>query len=159
MLRTLGPGQVKFAMKCGQRTKDLGHRSFSWKRTMEQTVLIVEDCEDSATTIELALQAIRGVRVRLLSSAREALVTLFGSADHVAVLVTDLHMPSMDGFELIKRIRSDRRYDALPIVVVSGDTRADTLERVSCLGAEAFFPKPYSPKELRRKIESLLNAP
>jgi CheY-like chemotaxis protein len=125
---------------------------------MRQTVLIVEDCEDSALTIELALQVIRDVRVRILSSAQEALMTLLASPDHVAVLITDLHMPSMDGFELIELIRNDRSYDALPIVVVSGDTRADTLERVSCLGADAFFPKPYSPKELRCKIESFLNA-
>ncbi len=83
---------------------------------------------------------------------------LFGSSDQVAVLITDLHMPSMDGFELIELIRNDRRYDALPIVVASGHTRADTLERVSCLGANAFFPKPYSRKEPRSKIESFLNA-
>ena len=125
---------------------------------MQQTVVIVEDSEDSATTMEMALTSIRGVRVQLFSSAREALMTLFGSPDNVAVLVTDLHMPSMDGFELIELIRNNRRYDALPIVVVSGDNRADTLERVSCLGADAFFSKPYSPKELRCRIESFLGA-
>jgi two-component system chemotaxis response regulator CheY len=125
---------------------------------MQQTVIIVEDCEGAAAPLEVALQAIIGIRVQLFSSAREALGVLISTPDQVAALVTDLHLPSMDGFELIKRIRGDQRYTALPIVVVSGDTHPDTLERLFRLGANAYFPKPYSPAEIRRKLESLINA-
>jgi CheY-like chemotaxis protein len=125
---------------------------------MQQTVFIVEDCEGAAAPLEVALQAIMGVRVQLFSSAHEALRMLTCSTDHVAALVTDLHLPSMDGFELIRLIRSNQRYNALPIVVVSGDTRPATLERLFRLGADAYFPKPYSPTEIRQKLESLLNA-
>jgi len=125
---------------------------------MQQTVIIVEDCEDTVAPLEVALLAIIGIRVRLFSSAREALEVLISTPDQVAALITDLHLPSMDGFELIKRIRGDRRYTALPIVVVSGDTHPDTLERLFRLGANAYFPKPYSPAEIRRKIESLIHA-
>jgi two-component system, chemotaxis family, chemotaxis protein CheY len=125
---------------------------------MQQTVFIVEDCEGAAAPLEVALQAIMGVRVQLFSSAHEALRMLTSSTDHVAALVTDLHLPSMDGFELIRLIRSNQRYTALPIVVVSGDTRPATLERLFRLGADAYFPKPYSPTEIRQKLESLLNA-
>jgi CheY-like chemotaxis protein len=82
---------------------------------MLRTVLIVEDCEESATTLALALQPIASVEVQLFSDAREALTTLMGSPDNVAALVTDLNMPAMDGFELITLIRNDRRCHALPI--------------------------------------------
>ena len=61
---------------------------------MQRTVLIVEDSEDSATTLELALQPIEDLRVQLFSSAWEALTTLMGSPGNVAAIVTDLHMPN-----------------------------------------------------------------
>ncbi len=124
---------------------------------MQQTVFIVEDSEGDATPLEVALQEIIGVRVQLFSSAREALTVLGSAPGHVAALVTDLHLPYMDGFELIRRVRSDQRYTTLPIIVVSGDTHPDTLERLIRLGADAYFPKPYSPTEIRQKLESLLN--
>ena len=125
---------------------------------MQRTVFIVEDSEGAATPLEVALQVINGVRVKLFSNAHDALTTLSSTPDHVAALVTDLHLPSMDGFELIRRIRGDQRYAALPIIVVSGDTHPDTPERLIRLGADAYFPKPYSPTEIRQKLESLLNA-
>jgi len=125
---------------------------------MQQTVLIVEDNEDAAAPLEVALEGMLGIRVQLFSSAREALRMLTSTPDQVAALITDLHLPSMDGFELIKQIRGDQRYAALPIVVVSGDTHPDTLERLFRLGADAYFPKPYSPTEIRHKLESLIDA-
>ena len=123
---------------------------------MRQTVFIVEDSEGDATPLEVALQGIIGLRVQLFSNAREALTVLGSTPDQVAALVTDLNLPSMDGFELIQRIRSDQRYTTLPIIVVSGDTQPDTLERLIRLGADAYFPKPYSPTEIRQKLERLL---
>jgi CheY-like chemotaxis protein len=64
----------------------------------------------------------------------------------------------MDGFELIRRVRADSRFARLPVIVVSGDTDPRTPERVSRLGVDAFFSKPYSPAEVREKLEHLLNA-
>src|SRR5277367_1071713 len=103
---------------------------FFLRSAMQRTVFIVEDSEGAATPLEVALQVINGVRVKLFSNAHDALTTLGSTPDHVAALVTDLHLPSMDGFELIRRIRSDQRYTALPIIVVSGDTHPDTPGRL-----------------------------
>jgi CheY-like chemotaxis protein len=91
-----------------------------------------------------------------VSSAREALELLHHG--DVAALVTDLHMPWMDGFELVRRVRSDSSLAGLPVIVVSGDTDPRTPERVSQMGVNAFFSKPYSPAEVREKLEHLLNA-
>ena len=74
----------------------------------------------------------------------------------IRAIITDLNMPRMDGYELIRRIRADRRISATPIIVVSADTDPATPERVAGLGVEAFFPKPYSPAEVRRKLEQIL---
>jgi CheY-like chemotaxis protein len=124
--------------------------------TASGTVLIVEDTETAGATLEMALLSIPGLSVVLLRSAEEAL-RLLDSEDTVCALVTDLNMPRMDGFELIERVRTGARHARLPIVVVSGDTDPRTPERVRRLGVDAFFAKPYSPAQVRQKLEQLLN--
>ena len=123
----------------------------------ERAVLIVEDSENSATTLEIAFLGIPGLAVLLASSAVEAVSILDRGGANVQAIVTDLNMPRMDGFELIRRVRGDRRLSAMPIIVVSADTDPTTPGRIAELGVEAFFAKPFSPAEVRRKLEELLN--
>ena len=120
-------------------------------------VLIVEDSENSAALLEITLLGIPGISVMLASSALEALRILRGADAGVQAIVTDLNMPRMDGFELIRRIREDHRLSATPIIVVSADTDPTTPERIAQLGVSAFFAKPYSPALVRRKLEQILN--
>jgi CheY-like chemotaxis protein len=123
-----------------------------------RAVLIVEDSENTAATLEIALLGIPGLSVLMAPSGLEALRILDRDGVSVSAVVTDLNMPRMDGFELIERIRQDRRLAATPIIVVSADTDPATPKRVADLGVSAFFSKPYSPAELRRKLEQLLDA-
>jgi CheY-like chemotaxis protein len=125
--------------------------------TPNRTVLIVEDAESCATTLEIALLAIPHVNVRVAPTARQAL-DLLAKGGGICAVVTDLNLPSMDGFELIERVRSDSRTARLPIVVISGDSDPRTPERIYRLGADAFFAKPYSPAQVRQKLEQLLDA-
>jgi CheY-like chemotaxis protein len=118
-------------------------------------VLIVEDSENSAAMLEMAFLGIPGVSVLMAPSAVEALRILDGSG--VRVMVTDLNMPRMDGYELIRRVRADQRLSGMPIIVVSADTDPTTPQRIAALGVEAFFSKPFSPALVRRKLEQLLN--
>src|SRR6476646_10781963 len=119
-------------------------------------IIIVEDTETCAATLEIAFLSIPDVTVVAVSSARQALEILHNGP--VSALVTDLHMPRMDGFELIRKVRADGRFSRLPVIVVSGDTDPRTPERVSRMGVNAFFSKPYSPAEVREKLEHLLDA-
>src|SRR5690242_21013466 len=102
-------------------------------------VLIVEDSENSAAMLEIALSAIPGISVRLVNSAFEALRVLNGEGPAFRAIVTDLNMPRMDGYELIRRIRGDRRLSSTPIIVVSADTDPETPERIARLGVNAYF--------------------
>jgi CheY-like chemotaxis protein len=126
-------------------------------RSNERPVLVVDDSENNAAMLEIALSNIPEVTVVLASSAFEAWRILSGAGSSIRAIVTDLNMPRMDGFELIRRIRADRRLEATPIVVVSADTDPGTPERVSQMGVSAFFPKPFSPAQVRRKLEQILN--
>ncbi len=121
-------------------------------------VLIVEDSENSATTLEIALLGIPGVSVLLASSGVEALRILQDAGPAVRAIVTDLNMPCMDGFEMIRKIRENRALSSTPIIVVSADTDPETPQRVAHLGVHAFFPKPFSPAQVRRKLEQILDA-
>jgi CheY-like chemotaxis protein len=125
---------------------------------MLRTVLIVEDAVPCAATLEIAISSIPGVSVLLAPDAEQAFRYLCGEGSAVSAVVTDLNLPSIDGFEFIERLRGDGRWRDLPLVVVSGDTDPRTPQRVLDLGADAYFGKPYSPAQVRRKLEELLNA-
>jgi len=124
----------------------------------DRNVLIVEDSENSAATMELALLGIPGLHVLRAPSGLEALRILNQSGCAVQAIITDLNMPRMDGFELIRHLREDGRTSRLPIIVVSADTDPQTPERIAGLNVDAFFPKPFSPAQVRRKLEQLLHA-
>jgi CheY-like chemotaxis protein len=106
--------------------------------------------------LEIAFSEIPGVSVMLAPSAVEAWRILHDGATFRAI-VTDLNMPRMDGFELIRMVREDQVLAAIPIIVVSADTDPQTPQRIAELGVDAYFPKPFSPAKVRRKLEQILD--
>jgi len=122
---------------------------------MARTVLIVEDSDTSADTLEIALLSLPGVSIEHVRSGRNAWLLL--QKECVSAIITDLHMPHMDGFELIERVRASAPVAYVPIIVVSGDSDPDTPDRVRRLGADAYFAKPYSPAAVRETLERLLH--
>ena len=122
---------------------------------MTRNVLIVEDTELCRDTLELALTKLPNLSVRSVTTAEEALEWL--DANEACALVTDLHLPVMNGFELIEAVRGRPMQASLPILVISGDSDPRIPSRVANLGANAFFAKPYSPAEVRRKLKQLID--
>jgi CheY-like chemotaxis protein len=121
---------------------------------MPRLLLIVDDSPQMAANLEIALWSVPGVEVAIASSGDEAL-RVIESRGGVAAVITDLEMPRMNGFELIERLRADPRYSRIPIIVASGSCDPGVPERVCRLGANAYFVKPYSPAELRSRLEQL----
>ena len=120
------------------------------------TVLLVDDAEDCLATLDVALQTLPGAVVRSAHSAEDALVML--AAGDVSAMVTDIRLPAMTGIELIERIRLDPGLRSLPIVVVSAEADPATPRKALGSGANAFFPKPFSPAAVRKKLEELIHA-
>jgi two-component system chemotaxis response regulator CheY len=123
---------------------------------MAKTILIVEDNDACVTTLEISILSIPGVQVRTACNARQALIVLLEG--NVDAILTDLHLPRVDGFELIAEVRSRPGYAKIPIIVISGDSDPSTPEKVRKAGANAHFLKPYSPVQIRRTLEQFLNA-
>ena len=124
---------------------------------LRRTVLLVEDESQCISTMEVAFDRDTEPRLAHTSTAEEALHIL--DTIEIAAVITDIHLPSMDGFELIARLRNQPRFAHLPILVISGDPDPASSERALSLGANAFFPKPYSPSAIRRKVKELIHAP
>jgi len=122
---------------------------------MPRTVLVVEDTDIGQDALELAFCKVPDLALRMVKTAEEALLCL---GDDICALVTDLNLPHMDGFELIENVRSQPGRRALPIVVISGNSDPDTASRVIALGADAYFLKPFSPAEVRSRLEQLIHA-
>lgn len=124
---------------------------------MPRTVLIVEDSSNYASTLEIALGRIPETLIAHAHTGRDALRFLEGpDGAGVCLVVTDLQMPVMDGFEFIEHVRASQAFTGLPIVVVSGAADPSWRDRSYRLGANAYFSKPYSPSEVRIKIEELI---
>ena len=121
---------------------------------MRPKVLLVEDELECSATLAVAFEGGDAPPFQHASTAEQALAILRDGP--VAALITDINLPAMDGLELIRRVRAEPRMAALPIVVTSADADPATHARALQLGANAFFPKPYSPLAVRHKIEELI---
>ena len=121
---------------------------------MRPVVLLVEDESGCTATLEVAFDSNDSPALHHTATAEQALAILYDGL--ISALITDIDLPSMDGLELIRRVRAEPSLGALPIVVTSADADPATRERAFELGANAFFSKPYSPLAVRQKIEELI---
>jgi CheY-like chemotaxis protein len=120
-------------------------------------ILIVEDSPQMAVNLEVALAGVGGADIQIATSGNEALRLLDTPGQSpLAAVVTDLELPLMSGYEFIETLRAQPRYRRTPIIVASGSVDPQAPDRAIEAGADAYFAKPYSPAELRRKLVSLL---
>ncbi len=117
-----------------------------------KTLLVVDDHEEVREYICAAIND--GYKLLEASNGREALQLM--SKYEVDLVVTDLMMPWMDGFDLIDQIKELPGGDELPILVVSARTTREDRLRVLDLGVNDFLNKPFDRRELNRRIQNLL---
>jgi DNA-binding response OmpR family regulator len=72
------------------------------------------------------------------------------------LLVLDLMLPDIDGFEILERLRQDPRYDSMPILILSALVNPETISKGLKMGADAYLTKPYLPNTLTDRVHSLL---
>jgi two-component system cell cycle sensor histidine kinase/response regulator CckA len=113
------------------------------------TVLIADDERDTVDTTAVMLEG-SGYRVLRAYSAKEALILL---DDHpeIALLVSDIRMPDVDGFDLLRVVR--HRFGSLPVVLITGLPVTD--DDVVPMGAE-ILTKPFSFEELTGALSAKL---
>jgi diguanylate cyclase (GGDEF)-like protein len=109
------------------------------------TVAIIDDDADSAALYALALRA-AGMEVRTIKNPLEALSRLDNLRPDLIIM--DLHMPNMNGIELIRVIRQCRQFTSVPIVSLSAETCPDLQLEARSYGADDFITKPIALERL-----------
>ncbi|MGH7794608.1 MAG: GGDEF domain-containing response regulator [Candidatus Binatia bacterium] len=113
------------------------------------TVLVIEDHPDQRDLLAIVLQR-EGYRVITAANGLEALEKL--ETEHVQIALSDIMMPKMDGFELIKRVRGNPRLKSLYLILITARIQEGDRVRGLDLGADDYITKPFSFSELLARI-------
>lgn len=116
------------------------------------TILVVDDDATNRDLLERSLRR-AGHEVVQADSGPQALAKLRTS--RVDLVLLDVRMPGMDGHEVCRRIRSDERTRALPVIMVTASESQEKVRGIDA-GADDFMPKPFDLTELLARVRSLL---
>lgn len=117
-------------------------------------VLIVDDIETNRDLLARRVSKL-GHETGFAANGFAALEELRSASWDMVLL--DITMPEMDGYEALRRIKSDPALSHLPVIMVSAVDEIDSVVRCIELGADDFLPKPFNPVVLRARIEASLN--
>lgn len=118
-----------------------------------QRILVVDDHPDNVEIIDARLSS-RGYQIETASNGQEALDKVLENPPHLILL--DVMMPVMDGFEVSRRIKKDSSLPYIPIILVTA--RGETEDKVEGLdaGADDYLTKPINFPELEARVRSML---
>jgi len=118
-----------------------------------QRILIVDDFQDNREMYAAHLRFL-GFSVDEAVTGTEAIEKAFaGTPD---LIVMDLSLPGMDGWEATRRLKTDPRTKHIPVVVVSGHALEASVRSARAAGCDAFLKKPCLPQTLLTEIQKLL---
>ena len=122
-------------------------------QTRLRTIIIVEDDEDIAESIRYNLEC-EGFRARLAATGEDALNLILDRPPNLILL--DLNLPHMSGFELCRRLRSEATTAQVPILMLTARTEeADKVLGLN-MGADDYITKPFSMRELVARVNAAL---
>jgi len=119
-------------------------------------VLVVDDSITVRRVTQRLLQR-EGYRVALAADGLQALSRL--AEERPAVVLSDIEMPRMDGFDLARNIRGDESLAGLPIIMITSRIAEKHREHAKQLGVNHYLGKPYSEEELLRLVRSYVSEP
>jgi CheY-like chemotaxis protein/HPt (histidine-containing phosphotransfer) domain-containing protein len=121
----------------------------------DKNVLIVEDNEINRIVLHSSLKQYN-LNVAMTQNGLEA-VNYLRDNPNIDLVLMDLHMPEMDGYEATKHIRNDLKL-SIPIVILTASALRNEKEKSVELGANDYLTKPFAPEQLRACLEEYLGA-
>jgi CheY-like chemotaxis protein len=116
-------------------------------------ILIVDDNEQNAELLEAYLEPLEAA-VRIAHDGVEALEMV--QAEQPDIILLDIMMPRMSGFEVCRRLKQDEKTRDIPVVMVTALSELADVERGVDSGADDFLSKPVNKLELLTRVQSLL---
>ncbi len=123
---------------------------------MPYNILVVDDSRSMRNVLKKVL-SVSGFQVGELLEAgngREALEVL---ENHwIDLILSDIHMPVMDGFGLLRALKEKDGWRDLPVVLVTTESNRDRLQEAMALGARGYIQKPFRPEEIRSLLRQIM---
>lgn len=123
---------------------------------MAQDVLIVDDSATIRQMVKKTMQ-MAGLDVGNIYEASNGIQALAELRDHpVAAMLVDINMPTMNGIQLLTRMKENDALKDIPIVIVSTEGSSERIKQLKAFGAFGFVRKPFQPEQLRDVLKPLL---
>lgn len=120
---------------------------------MSKTILIVDDEAYIVTSLEYVMQS-AGFEVAVAYDGEEALEKI---AENVpALVILDLMMPKLDGFEVCQKIRENPLWKDIRIIILTAKGRDTERKKGMSLGADDYMTKPFSTRDILNRVKELL---
>ncbi|HUF38211.1 MAG TPA: response regulator [Anaerolineales bacterium] len=123
---------------------------------MNINVLYIEDNHDNMRLVERALEA-RGYRFIWGESGRRGLE--LAAAERPGVILLDINLPDIDGYEVARRIRADKALLHTPIIAITANALKADAEKALAAGCDVYMAKPINIRELWARVEAFLPSP
>ena len=124
--------------------------------TPQYTVLMIDDEANARKLAKLLLER-EGYRVLTAANGEEGLI--LAKVERPSVILLDVMMPKMDGFETLKRLRGDEDTKAVPVIMVTASGSEQSIAESFKMGAIFHVEKPYETKDLVQKIKVAVTLP
>jgi len=148
-LATLYGSSARVATQSALQSRLAGHAQpaadESPARTLAPLVLVVDDSLTVRRVTERMLLR-EGYRVMLAKDGLDALEQL--AKERPAIVLSDIEMPRMDGFDLVRNLRADARLSDLPVIMITSRIAQKHRDYAAQLGVEHYLGKPYSEEDL-----------
>jgi CheY-like chemotaxis protein len=122
----------------------------------KKKILLIDDEVDIVRLTELRLKA-KDFEVIYSYTGKEGIKKAI--AQRPDLILTDVVMPDIDGFEVCRRLKLDPRTREIPVILFSGKEIKDAPKKARQAGAEAFYYKPFWPAGLIRRLQDILSKP
>lgn len=120
----------------------------------EPVLLVVDDDESNRYTLTHRLRRDGYTDIDEAQNGLQALEKL--KARSVDLVLLDINMPEMDGYDVLKQMKSDMDLRDIPVIMISADDKLDSVVRCIELGAEDYLPKPFNAVLLRARVRASL---
>jgi len=117
-------------------------------------ILVVDDNDDNRFTLVRRLKRCGYKQLEIAVNGKDALAKI--EAEPFDLVLLDIMMPEMDGYQVLEYLKKDERLRHLPVIMISAADQLDSVVRCIELGAEDFLPKPFNATLLRARVSASL---
>lgn len=121
---------------------------------MSKRILMVEDTEDNR---QILRDLFAGTEYELLEAADGATGLAMAQAHRPDLILMDIQLPVLDGYETTRRIKADPALRGIPVIAVTSYALSDDERKARAAGCDAYIAKPFSPRLLLAKVREFLN--